>query len=407
MKRKYVLPANGAMASLARANVNQGAGWRPIPSPSLHLTSTPAEDLHTSQVRPSCAQRARKTKITWRFGTWNVRSLLDAEGPVETARRGIDAWKAEDRRADLVVRELDRYNMKVVGLQETKWFGEAVYQVGESVVIGSGRPVLASEECGQRGEGVDIQAWRAAGQQWKAWSPRQVSPCLQTGRRKADHIHVLSCYAPTRAASREVKDEFFAKLQQALAAVPPDEMYIILGDFNAHVGSQDESDDPWGGVRGPHGFEGANDAGKELVSFLSINGATVCNTWFKKRDIQKQTWQHSKSKQWHCKDYVIMRRRRCLDVTVKRGAECNTDHQLVCLKFKVSGSYHHRRSTPPSQLKRFDVAKLDGGRDEACEVSPRVTFQQVVDTASASWPDLQVKNGKQSDLHSSTQLKQS
>ncbi len=36
---------------------------------------------------------------------------------METARLGgIDASKAEDRRADLVVRELDRYNMKVVGL---------------------------------------------------------------------------------------------------------------------------------------------------------------------------------------------------------------------------------------------------------------------------------------------------
>lgn len=37
-------------------------------------------------------------------------------------------------------------------------------------------------------------------------------------------------------------------------------------------------------VRGPHGFGALNDAGKEFLSFLSVNEATLCNTWFKKRD---------------------------------------------------------------------------------------------------------------------------
>ena len=57
--------------------------------------------------------------------------MLDAEGSVETARQGTDARKAEDRKVDLVVRELGRYGVKVAALQETKWFGRAVYQVGE------------------------------------------------------------------------------------------------------------------------------------------------------------------------------------------------------------------------------------------------------------------------------------
>ena len=77
------------------------------------------------------AHRAKKTSVTWRFGTWNVRSMLDAEGSVETVRQGTDARKAEDRKVDLVVRELGRYGVKVAALQETKWFGRAVYRVGE------------------------------------------------------------------------------------------------------------------------------------------------------------------------------------------------------------------------------------------------------------------------------------
>ena len=50
-------------------------------------------------------------------------------------------------------------------------------------------------------------------------------------------------------------------------------------------------------------------AGKELLHFLSLNEATVCNTWFMKKDIYKGTWQHHRSKNWHCIDYAIVRTR--------------------------------------------------------------------------------------------------
>ena len=85
-------------------------------------------------------------------------------------------------------------------------------------------------------------------------------------------------------------------------------------------------------MRGPHGYGVANDAGKEFLSFLSCHQATVCNTWFVKRDIHKQTWQHPKSKQWSCIDFVVMKqrdRKLCMDVAARRGAMCNTDYHLV------------------------------------------------------------------------------
>lgn len=191
---------------------------------TAHLANAPAEDLHTSQVQMSCAHRAKKSRLSWRFGSWNVRSMLDTEGSVETARQGRVTLQAEDRRVDLIVRELDRYNIQVTALQETKWLGNAVYNVGESVVLTAGRPVPAVGEPIQRGEGVAlvltgpaIQAWRAAGQHWRAWSSRLISVCLQTGNKKAGRLHVLSCYAPTRAASRVLKDHFQQDLEQALA----------------------------------------------------------------------------------------------------------------------------------------------------------------------------------------------
>lgn len=46
---------------------------------------------------------------------------------------------------------------------------------------------------------------------------------------------------------------------------------FLLGDFNACVGSREGNDDPWWYERGPYGHGILNDAGRELLSFLSIN----------------------------------------------------------------------------------------------------------------------------------------
>ena len=55
----------------------------------------------------------------------------------------MDREEGEDRRVDLVAGELRRCNVKVAGLQETKWFGCDVYEVMGSVVLTSGRSMPA------------------------------------------------------------------------------------------------------------------------------------------------------------------------------------------------------------------------------------------------------------------------
>ena len=97
----------------------------------------------------------------------------------------------------------------------------------------------------KKGEGVAIvltdwamDAWKAAGRQWKAWSSRAVSACLHLGGRSRDKLHIVSCYAPTRAASRQEKDTLFDELNSILSSVPAGEKYIVLDDFNTRVGSR-------------------------------------------------------------------------------------------------------------------------------------------------------------------------
>jgi len=121
------------------------------------------------------------------------------------------------------------------------------------------------------------------------------------------------------------------------------------------------------------------------LQLLAAHEATVLNSWFEKREIHKQTWMHPRSRQWHCIDYCIMRQRdraKCLDVTVKRGAECNTDHQLLCAKVKVCLKRIHQRK--PHVVRKLDVSPL-APTDSESEV--REAFQAHVEMKAASgWP---------------------
>ena len=44
---------------------------------------------------------------------------------------------------------------------------------------------------------------------------------------------------------RDMKDDFIANLEQALAAITPDESFILLEDLNACMGSRNNMNDLW------------------------------------------------------------------------------------------------------------------------------------------------------------------
>lgn len=309
------------------------------------------------------------------FATWNVRSLVNSSGPVETAfvRGERLSRPSDDRRIDTVVSELKRLDVEVAGLQETRWFGKDSYAVGDAVVLASGRPLPSMGESFFRGEGVALvlrgralRAWKAGGGQWSAVSSRlAVAKLRMVSRKKFFTIHVLVCYAPTFRSSRMEKEIFFAELQGALHAIPRHDKFVLLGDFNARVGTRFDDADEWTGVRGPRGFGECNDAGKELLAFLSLNNATICNTWFSKKPVFKQSWQHPNTKEWHAIDFIITHqrdRRFCKDCQVVCTADCGSDHRLVRLTFKLPHTrFDHQRSSP-KQL-RFAVNRFKPSDD--------------------------------------------
>ena len=287
---------------------------------------------------------------------WNVRSLVENEGNVETARVRKDERAVKgsvDRKVVMLVWELKKYNIYAAGISETKWFNSNMYEVEGHVVLHSGRELPKEGESFQRSEGVGIvlspiaaKAWRDGGEQWEPVSPKIVTARLRLGKEGNQYrfLHLVSVYAPTFRAPQQVKDDFFEDVQRVIDKVPERDILMIVGDWNARVGSQ-LSDDQWEGVLGKHGLGRANEAGLFLLSFCSTNNLSIMNSFFEKKNIHKQTRQHPGTKAWHCIDFVIMRqnqRRCCVDAQVMRGAECWSDHCLVRAKLRMNNKSRRR-----------------------------------------------------------------
>ena len=106
------------------------------------------------------------------------------------------------------------------------------------------------------------------------------------------YVTVVAIYAPTKPSSGTAQvaapsDTFYDQLQSVVSDVPPRDMLLVLGDFNARVGSDFQS---WRSVIGPHGMGDCNGNGERLLDFCSNIQLLVTNTWFKHKFIHKNTW---------------------------------------------------------------------------------------------------------------------
>ena len=59
------------------------------------------------------------------------------------------------------------------------------------------------------------------------------------------HATIVSAYVPTMTNPDEVKDKFYDDLDSVISATPQTDKLILLGDFNARVGTDHQT---WEGV---------------------------------------------------------------------------------------------------------------------------------------------------------------
>ena len=265
------------------------------------------------------------------FASWNVRTLQDT---------GLGAR----RRTALIACELDRYNIDIAALSETRLPDEGSFvEMGTCYTFfWSGLPTVV-----RRIHGVGF-AVRTALLLSTQESPIAIDERLMTLRlpfAKNRFATFVSVYSPTLDSSDDVKDRFYDTLYSTLRRISQDDKIILLGDFNARVG---RNHDVWHGVIGHHGVGNMNSSDLRLLYLCSELGLAITNTFFQLRDMHKTFWMHPRSKHWHLIDYVIVRRRDLNEVQITRamhGAECSNDHRLIhsILRLNVRPPAHRQK----------------------------------------------------------------
>ncbi|VDL88554.1 unnamed protein product [Schistocephalus solidus] len=136
-------------------------------------------------------------------------------------------------------------------------------------------------------------------------------------------------------SSDAAEDKFYEDLHALLVTVPKVDRLIVLGDFNASVGTDHAA---WQGVLGPHGLGGCNDNGLLFLRTCAEHRLLLTNTFFRLRTREKPTLMHLRMRRRQLLDYVIVWRRYRQDVLVTkaiRDAEGWTDHRLVISQMRL------------------------------------------------------------------------
>ena len=155
----------------------------------------------------------------------------------------------------------------------------------------------------------------------------------------------------------EVKDKFYDDLDSVTSAAPRTDKLILLGDFNARVDTDHQTQQ---GVIGSEGVGKCNSNGLLLLRKCAEHELLITNTVFRLPTRRKTTWMHPRSKHWHFIDYVIVRRKDRQDVRVTKtmcDADCLTNHRLVVSKLNLR-IQSVRRPQGKKMPKKLYVSKL-------------------------------------------------
>ena len=89
---------------------------------------------------------------------------------------------------------------------------------------------------------------------------------------KPFNVTVIQVYAPTSNAEEAEVERFYEDLQDLLELTPPKDVFFIIGDWTARVGSQETP-----GVTGKFGLGMRNEAGQRLIEFCQENTLVIAN----------------------------------------------------------------------------------------------------------------------------------
>ena len=102
---------------------------------------------------------------------------------------------------------------------------------------------------------------------WEALGPRMMHASFKTRMDKIQ-LNIIQCYAPTNDNDEGTKEDFYNKLQTVLDKMKEKDVTILMGDFNAKIGSNNRGYEE---VMGTHGIGVMNENGEMFADLCLFN----------------------------------------------------------------------------------------------------------------------------------------
>jgi hypothetical protein len=165
------------------------------------------------------------------------------------------------------------------------------------------------------------------------------------------HMSMLLCYAPTDTpASAADADSFYRRLHRVLSALPRRDVVVVLGDFNAGVGT--DAAGAWRGVMGRFAAECGQDGswcyrpverpptdnGVRLLDLAAQHGLVLANTCFQHKAVHLHSFYSDAHARRCTLDYILVTKRYMSgvrDARVYRGFDSQSDHRLLVASFRM------------------------------------------------------------------------
>lgn len=240
---------------------------------------------------------------------------------------------------------LKRRRVDIACIQETRWKGQ------KSRDIGDGYKLIYHGTTNTKGVAIAVsEDLRSRVAEVHRHSDRLMSVVIDADNRR---LHIYSAYAPQTGCDEDEKDRFWRELHDHISSCPAEDLLLLGGDLNGHVGSARDGYNCHGG----NGYGTRNDDGRRILDFAEATDLIIANTFFQKRTSHLITYTSRPNTSQI--DFILLRKRdfpAVVDTKVIPSDCLAPQHKLVVTDLRVSV---RRRAnvTGPATIKWWKLHK--------------------------------------------------
>ncbi|KAK6743228.1 hypothetical protein RB195_010468 [Necator americanus] len=278
--------------------------------------------------------------ILVRRSRYDIRSrpkkLVRQQQPVRLATLNVGTLTG---RSCELADSLRKRRVDICCVQETRWKGS------KSRELGDGYKLIYHDTSNRNGVSIILnESFRNSVTVVDRLSDRLTAAKVDTGEVE---LRVVSAYAPQAGCSEEEKASFWEDLEQYVRSLEGEEVLLIGGDFNGHVGSRK---DGFESCHGGYGYGARNDDGLRILEYAVASDLIIANTQYRKR--KSHLTYTSGGRETQIDFWMLRRRDRRLlqDSKVIPTDHVTAQHHLLVTDLKI---YRPRKRHPRTEIQRI------------------------------------------------------